>query len=327
MPEAAASAQAKLQEFESKCCSCGIGCSIDDSTPVRGDCRRCKRCGALRSRVTRLLAVNEKLRESWEGCGEEQKKQFLTNPDNQALFAGDLKKQLEVTVSESHKLSSSTKFKGIDKFKDEADIIEKYKSKPEQAASILKNADSFVCPNRGVKLYADIEYEGAREQVEEHAQEKKRQLSQDQTIKPPKKPTNKKSKTDAGAAEAGEAASENHAEGKGKQAKAKPWTDKDTTKTDKVKKDLQEITAEMEVLLEENDTTGKAVQGAVLTAAQKIVADTNAAIAELQLKAGNKNTEGLPDLVVAWMLTLKKAKSTKKLLKDQLDFMRSIDES
>ena len=94
-----------------------------------------------------------------------------------------------------------------------------------------------------------------------------------------------------------------------------------------MKKDLQEITAEMEVLLEENDTTGKAVQGAVLIAAQKIVADTNSAIAEIQLKAGSKNAEGLPDLVVAWMLTLKKAKSTKKLLKDQLDFMRSIDES
>ena len=311
---------------EFKCCSCGIGCGLDDSTLVRADCRRCKRCNAFRSRVNRLLAVNEKLRESLVDCGEEQKKQFLTNPDNQVLFAGDLKKQLEVTVSESHKLSSSTKFKGIDKFRDEADIKKLYEDKPEQAASILKNADSFVCPNRGVKLYADIEYEGAREQVEEHTQEKKRQLSQDQTIKPPKKPTNKKSKTDADVAEADAAASENHAEGKGKgkNARVKPWTDKEDTKTDKVKKYLQEVSAEVEVLLEENDATGKAVQGAVLIAAQKVVADTNSAIAEIQLKVGSRNAEGLSGLVVTWMLTHKKAKSTKKLLKDQLDFMRSI---
>lgn len=248
---------------------------------------------------------------------------ILTNPDNQVLFAGDLKKQLEVTVSESHKLSSSTKFQGVDKFRDEVDIMKLYKDKPEQAASILKNADSFVCPNRGVKLYADIEYEGAREQVEEHTQEKKRQLSQDQTIKPPKKPTNKKSKTDAGVAEADEAASKGKGKGKGK---VKPWTDKENKKTDKVKKDLQEVSAEVEVLLEENDATGKAVQGAVLIAAQKIVADCNSAIAELQLKVGSQNAEGLSGLVVTWMLTHKKAKSTKKLLKDQLDFMRSVEE-
>ena len=82
------------------------------------------------------MSDNEKLRESWKGCGEEQKKLFLTNPDNQQLFVGDLKKQLEVTVSESHKRSSSTKFKGIDKYKDEIDIIKNIRTsqtKPRQS--------------------------------------------------------------------------------------------------------------------------------------------------------------------------------------------------
>ncbi len=79
------------------------------------------------------------------------------------------------------------------------------------------------------------------------------------------------------------------------------------------------------MLLEENETA-KAVQGAVLLAAQKTVADTNATIAEIQLKIGSKNSAGLSCMFATWTLTRKKAKSAKKLLKDQLDFTRSLEE-
>ena len=61
-------------------------------------------------------------------------------------------------------------------------------------------------------------------------------------------------------------------------------------------------------------------------AAQKTVADTNATIAEIQLKVGSKNAEGLSGMFATWPLTHKKAKSTKKLLKDQVDFMRNLAE-
>jgi hypothetical protein len=326
MSGASSAAEAVLKKFQFECCSCKGGCNEDDSTAVREDCRRCKRCNALRSRINRLLANNENLKASWDKCGEEQKKNFISNPDNQQLFAGDLKMQLEVTASESHKTSSSTKFKGVDKYKDEIDIIAKYEHKPGQAASIIKNADSFVCPNRGVRLYADIEYEGAREEGEEHVQEKKRQLSQDQTIKPPKKPKTTP-KTEVSADGATETTSGAPAAARPTAKKsAKPWSDTNTKKTDKIKKDLQEIVTEVEVLLEENDAAGKTVQGAVLLAAQKCVADTNATIAEIQLTIGSQNAEGLSDRLATWTQTLKKAKSTKKLLKDQLDYMSSLAE-
>ena len=47
---------------------------------------------------------------------------------------------------------------------------------------------------------------------------------------------------------------------------------------------------------------------------------------EIKLKVGSKNAEGLSGMFATWALTHKEAKSTKKLLKDQLDFMRSLEE-
>ena len=53
--------------------------------------------------------------------------------------------------------------------KDEADLIEKYGHKPDQLAAIFANADSFTCPIRGCKMWADPDFitEWAYQQSEE----------------------------------------------------------------------------------------------------------------------------------------------------------------
>ena len=42
--------------------------------------------------------------------------------------------------------------------KDEADLREKYGHKPDQLAAIFANADSFTCPIRGCKMWADPDF-------------------------------------------------------------------------------------------------------------------------------------------------------------------------
>ena len=87
---------------------------------------------------------------------------------------------IENYVEELHIESNVDKFKAKGHYKDEVDLKEKYKDKPEQLASILQNAPQMECKIRSVTLYKDPDYTDTHEKTEEDRRQVKRALSQQQ---------------------------------------------------------------------------------------------------------------------------------------------------
>ena len=66
------------------------------------------------------------------------------------------------------------------RFMDEEDLVEKYKNKPLQLASIFDKAETRFCKIRGVKLWEDAEYVTKDESGEAYRKGTTRRLKQEQ---------------------------------------------------------------------------------------------------------------------------------------------------
>jgi hypothetical protein len=69
------------------------------------------------------------------------------------------------------------------------DLEEKYKSKPDQLASILANAKTFFCPTRKVLLYADPDYKMENTRSLDTSRAVVRELEREEKVRPAKKAT------------------------------------------------------------------------------------------------------------------------------------------
>ena len=74
------------------------------------------------------------------------------------LFGDKLQKLVQTTLDEHKIHKASTNFSALGNFKDEQDLADKYKNKPDQLANILAHAPKFFCTIRKVTLHADPDY-------------------------------------------------------------------------------------------------------------------------------------------------------------------------
>ena len=106
---------------------------------VDGDRFRCQGCHSLRGRVARQS--DDGLPNPLSNMhGAECRAQFFQEAS--ALFGQDLRVKMECFVQETRCESNTNTYQNNGTFLDEADLTDKYKSKPDQLKNILANADT-----------------------------------------------------------------------------------------------------------------------------------------------------------------------------------------
>lgn len=164
------------------CCTCGKNTTEEDSLlMVRttgkksgADCRRCKKCHTLKSRVNRIIESQGASVVDWTKISGETKAEFMAqNADK----SGDhLLQKMQETIGEWTRKSSLVSFKATGEFFDESDLCKRYKDKPEQLASIKEHGRKYWDASRRVYLFEDVNYQSSTYDSHELGEEKKRKL-------------------------------------------------------------------------------------------------------------------------------------------------------
>jgi hypothetical protein len=128
-----------------------------------------------------LDQVDDTIVTDFHAMSKNEKAQFYAKSHN--LLGKDLAMQICESVSVAKSISESKKLIDRSKYKDEIDLKEDYKNKPEQLKNILKNAPTMECPIRKVKLYADPDYEVVSTQEEFEERKRKLDFVTDRTVK------------------------------------------------------------------------------------------------------------------------------------------------
>ena len=167
----------------------GVKCNLCQAEKAAEDMQesgRCRECGPLRSRVLRLFTANNTHRDEFLSLTQDAKKKFYE--ENRDKFGQDLKIAIASIVKQSTEHVQCASLVGNGTFLDEADMRDKYKAKPGRADAIIANTRNFVCPIAKVTLYEDMQYLSKREETTKRCHTEESIMSQEATIKPPKKP-------------------------------------------------------------------------------------------------------------------------------------------
>ena len=139
---------------------------------------RCKCCNKLATRLQRCSN-----RPSW--VSKEEKERFFNDHNNDSNET--LKKHLETLTVETDKKTLKKQFAQKSVWFDEADLQKEYEDKADQLQAVKQNATTMEHPTRKVTLYEDIEFVANNGETTEQGNEKKRQLTTEETVAAPKK--------------------------------------------------------------------------------------------------------------------------------------------
>ncbi len=146
----------------------------------------CKSCNRLSNRIYKAQAEDESLKGCMDKLTADDRKEFFVT--HCEVLGPELAALLKTTATKSHLLVESEGFNANGDWLDEADLTEKYKSKPQQLESILAKARSFTHPIRGCLLYEDVEFKGQASHVTKRREEVTISAETEETAKkPPKK--------------------------------------------------------------------------------------------------------------------------------------------
>jgi len=117
---------------------------------------KCGGCNRLGMRIRAQVSKDDDLKSGWESLSRSDKAEFLAQHHD--TMGMHLKLAISQTIEHHQHLSQKQVFSGNSEWLDEADVMERFKNKPDQAEHLLKHAKSFVCESRGCKLYEVISY-------------------------------------------------------------------------------------------------------------------------------------------------------------------------
>jgi len=162
------------------CVECGEK-TEGDAQPNRSF--RCTDCNSLKSRLHRLFAKNGNDESSvkWKDMPKEERMNFFR--ESHALMGLDLAAAVDEVISKTATSDKERGFKGEGQFYDEIDIREMYKSKPDQAASVLANARKIFDPIRKVFLYEDMKYTATISTTDRTSELRSQTVKQVETLK------------------------------------------------------------------------------------------------------------------------------------------------
>jgi hypothetical protein len=163
-----------LEGQKHTCSTCKDEFDEIDVTCIAGTTFRCKVCNNHKTKLNRTLQRHPSIDGPWQELSKDKKDEFRKK--GRDTVGLDLAAQLKQYVSETTTETVEDKFETEGVYMDEADIREKFKSKPEQAKHIMETAANFVCKVRNVKLYSVPQYKYIS------AEDKKRQLEVKRTL-------------------------------------------------------------------------------------------------------------------------------------------------
>ena len=187
-------ATGKESNVLSVCCSCreevpiGETVCVQKANPITGAVsqRRCRRCNAFRSRLTRMTKNNETAKVGFQNLNTEERTAFYKTCKD--LCGPTLTKRLMESITTSSNFKNTMLHNCAGEFQDYDVLEEKYKEKPIEWENIKANSVEAIHPTRLVKQLwmPTLTLSMTREQV--HLTEAKRKLDSEKVIKPDKKP-------------------------------------------------------------------------------------------------------------------------------------------
>ena len=133
------------------CLTCGVAIEFEGENPINGTLKNkkivgkgqranyvCLPCNRLSSRIYSLRKNNPCLANPFHPMNAEEKRQWFL--DHSACFGPDLLKELKTMVAVTTVTEDADVFNENGSWLDEADLKKKYEGKPEQLASVMKNA-------------------------------------------------------------------------------------------------------------------------------------------------------------------------------------------
>ena len=176
-----------------ECGVCKEALVDEDGDALQGK-YRCKNCNKVAQRISRLMRDEARDGEEWTSewidtgrMTPEERKDFYVSA-RKFVGPAQLKASMLSKIEEIKTRTNTQKWAASENFMDEDDLREKYKSKPEILANVLKNATQFRCPIRGCTMFADVSYNSNRVTTETEARHVKRSLDTNEDHKGEKRP-------------------------------------------------------------------------------------------------------------------------------------------
>jgi len=151
---------------------------------------RCKKCNALRTRISRMTNNTTQF-DGLKEINPEERVDFMRQARD--LCNENLAKQMMESIVWAKFRKETALFQQRGEFQDEADVLEQYKDRPEILANIKANAHTMVDPVRLVKMVWLPKFSLTLSTEEGESNEKKRKLESETAVK--RKPKAKKPKT------------------------------------------------------------------------------------------------------------------------------------
>ena len=155
---------------------------------------RCKNCNKVAQRISRLMRDEARGGEDWTSewidtgrMTPEERKDFYVSA-RKFVGPAQLKASMLSKIEEVKTRTNHQKWAANENFMDEHDLREKYRSKPEILANVMKNATQFRCPIRGCTMFADVSYSSNRVTTETEERYVKRSLDTNEDHKGEKRP-------------------------------------------------------------------------------------------------------------------------------------------
>ena len=144
------------------CKKCAVETDDVDSS------NRCKECRTFAVRISRALAAqSDDWRTEWAKVDT-----TVFAQKAKTLYGEDLVKIMEDMMDETHTDEAFACLTGTGNFLDEADMREKYASKPARLEAILKNARRFKCPVSETEMIEDMVYQSTQRNTQKRVHER-----------------------------------------------------------------------------------------------------------------------------------------------------------
>jgi len=147
-------------------------------TPENRRYVRCQSCNTYRSRLDAALNRDASYKDESKDWSSERKAAFRER--NKGKLSDDIAASLSVIVEEGWEAYQTDEFGMDGNFLDKEDMNLKHKDKPDQLASIYKNARTITCPTRGVQLWEDPQWSSSAKNGSRTRQGVKRVITQNQ---------------------------------------------------------------------------------------------------------------------------------------------------
>ena len=117
----------------------------------------------------------------WRDMPDEKRQRWMA--DNHELLGSDIVASVSNAIREWKASTMTQEFSGVGDWVDEEELMIRYKDKPAQLESVLKNSQHFLCKRRGAILYEDTLFTSKTTTKTEQGRTESREATGERTLK------------------------------------------------------------------------------------------------------------------------------------------------